>query len=111
MYNHYLTPNSKKYDCWQSSPPHNPALKAARSNHPGGVNLLFCDGHVAFAKDTVNLATWRAAGDASVRRGCLGGLLLTRPGRDPGGGLGPAGLSPREDRVRRGGHRFGERTQ
>src|SRR6185312_348085 len=34
LYNHYLTPNSKTYDCWQSSPPHDPAIKAARSNHP-----------------------------------------------------------------------------
>ena len=59
LYNHYLTPNSKTFDCWQSSPPHDPAIKAARSNHPGGVNLLFCDGHVAFAKDSVSLAVWR----------------------------------------------------
>jgi prepilin-type N-terminal cleavage/methylation domain-containing protein/prepilin-type processing-associated H-X9-DG protein len=59
LYNHYLTPNSKTYDCWQSSPPHDPAIKAARSNHPGGVNVLFCDGHVRFLKDSVNLATWR----------------------------------------------------
>ncbi|MBX6315469.1 MAG: DUF1559 domain-containing protein [Isosphaeraceae bacterium] len=60
LYNHYLTPNSKLYDCWQSSPPHNPAWKAARSNHPGGVNVLFCDGHVGFIKDAISLATWRA---------------------------------------------------
>ena len=59
LYNHYLTPNAKLYDCWQSSPPHNPAWKAARSNHPGGVNVLFCDGHVQFIKDAVSLATWR----------------------------------------------------
>jgi prepilin-type N-terminal cleavage/methylation domain-containing protein/prepilin-type processing-associated H-X9-DG protein len=60
LYNHYLTPNSKIIDCWQSSPPHDPAIKAARSNHPGGVNALFCDGHVQFIKDTVSLTTWRA---------------------------------------------------
>ena len=60
LYNHYLTPNSKTLDCWQSSPPHDPAIKAARSNHPGGVNVLFCDGHVLFIKDSVNIATWRA---------------------------------------------------
>ncbi|MFO0908617.1 MAG: DUF1559 domain-containing protein [Isosphaeraceae bacterium] len=60
IYNHYLTPNSRFFDCWQSSPPHNPAIKAARSNHPGGVNVLFCDGHVGFTKDTVSLAPWRA---------------------------------------------------
>ena len=60
LYNHFLTPNSKLPDCWQTSPPHDPAIKAARSNHPGGVNVLFCDGHVAFMKDTVALPTWRA---------------------------------------------------
>jgi prepilin-type processing-associated H-X9-DG protein len=59
LYNHYLTPNSKVYDCWQSSPPHDPAIKAARSNHSGGVNVLYCDGHVQFVKDSVNLTTWR----------------------------------------------------
>ena len=60
LYNHYLTPNSKLFDCWQSSPPHNPAIKAARSNHNGGVNVLYCDGHVAFIKDAISLSTWRA---------------------------------------------------
>ncbi len=60
LYNHYLTPNSKAWDCWQASPPHNPALKAARSNHPGGVSVLFCDGHVGFVKDSVALPAWRA---------------------------------------------------
>ena len=53
------------YDCWQSSPPHNPAIKAARSNHPGGVNALFCDGHVAFVKDSINVTTWRSLGTRS----------------------------------------------
>ena len=38
----------------------NPGWKAARSYHPGGVNLLFGDGHAAFVKDTVNPAVWRA---------------------------------------------------
>ena len=60
LYNHFLTPNSRLPDCWQASPPHDPALKAARSNHPGGVNVLFCDGHVGFLKNTVSLPTWRA---------------------------------------------------
>jgi prepilin-type N-terminal cleavage/methylation domain-containing protein/prepilin-type processing-associated H-X9-DG protein len=62
LYNHYLTPNSKLYDCWQSSPPHDPAIKAARSNHPGGVNVLYCDGHIQFAKDSISVTTWRALG-------------------------------------------------
>jgi prepilin-type N-terminal cleavage/methylation domain-containing protein/prepilin-type processing-associated H-X9-DG protein len=60
LYNHYATPNSKAFDCWTTSPPHNPAWKAARSLHPGGVNALFCDGHVQFVKDTVALPAWRS---------------------------------------------------
>ena len=60
LYNHYLPPNSRLYDCWQTSPPHDPAIKAARAMHPGGVNALFCDGHVGFVKDTIALPTWRA---------------------------------------------------
>ena len=51
------TPNANRPDCIVY---HNPGWKAARSYHPGGVNLLYCDGHVAFAKDTVNLRVWRA---------------------------------------------------
>jgi prepilin-type N-terminal cleavage/methylation domain-containing protein/prepilin-type processing-associated H-X9-DG protein len=65
LYNHYLAPNSRSYDCWQGSPPHNPAIKAARSRHAGGVNVLFCDGHVAFVKDSVSLVTWRAVSTRS----------------------------------------------
>jgi prepilin-type N-terminal cleavage/methylation domain-containing protein/prepilin-type processing-associated H-X9-DG protein len=57
LYNHYLTPNANRPDCIVY---HNPGWKAARSYHPGGVNLLFCDGHAAFIKDTMNPAIWRA---------------------------------------------------
>jgi prepilin-type N-terminal cleavage/methylation domain-containing protein/prepilin-type processing-associated H-X9-DG protein len=56
LYNHYLTPNANVYDCITY---HNPGWKAARSQHPGGVNLLFCDGHVAFIKDAVARSVWR----------------------------------------------------
>jgi prepilin-type N-terminal cleavage/methylation domain-containing protein/prepilin-type processing-associated H-X9-DG protein len=57
LYNHYLTPNSRRPDCIVY---HNPGWKAARSAHPGGVNLLYCDGHVAFVKDSVAPDVWRA---------------------------------------------------
>jgi prepilin-type processing-associated H-X9-DG protein len=32
------------------------------SYHPGGVNVLLADGHVAFIKDSVNQRTWWALG-------------------------------------------------
>jgi prepilin-type N-terminal cleavage/methylation domain-containing protein/prepilin-type processing-associated H-X9-DG protein len=55
-YNHYYTPNSTTLDCTNNG--RAAALTAARSLHPGGVNALFCDGHVQFVKNSVNLSTW-----------------------------------------------------
>ena len=57
-YNHYSTPNSATLDCLNSS--NNFGLKTARSRHSGGVNVLFCDGHVQFVANSVSLSTWRA---------------------------------------------------
>lgn len=37
-----------------------PWTQAARSNHPGGVHVAFCDGHVEFVNDEVAIAIWRA---------------------------------------------------
>jgi len=39
-----------------------PSYVAARSLHPGGVNVAMCDGSVRFASETIDLAAWRAAG-------------------------------------------------
>jgi prepilin-type processing-associated H-X9-DG protein len=38
------------------------AAITATSNHPGGVNAAFCDGSVAFVKDSVDLKTWWSLG-------------------------------------------------
>jgi prepilin-type N-terminal cleavage/methylation domain-containing protein/prepilin-type processing-associated H-X9-DG protein len=57
MYNHVNTPN--KRSC--IFPPGR-IMNTANSYHPGGVNLGMCDGSVRFAKDSVNLQTWRALG-------------------------------------------------
>jgi prepilin-type N-terminal cleavage/methylation domain-containing protein/prepilin-type processing-associated H-X9-DG protein len=38
-----------------------PRMMAARSRHsPGGVNAAFCDGHIVFISDNININTWRA---------------------------------------------------
>lgn len=37
-----------------------PWTQAARSNHPGGVHVAFCDGHVEFVNDEVAIDVWRA---------------------------------------------------
>jgi prepilin-type N-terminal cleavage/methylation domain-containing protein/prepilin-type processing-associated H-X9-DG protein len=37
----------------------------ASSHHPGGVNVLFCDGSVKFIKATIGLQTWWALGTRS----------------------------------------------
>jgi prepilin-type N-terminal cleavage/methylation domain-containing protein/prepilin-type processing-associated H-X9-DG protein len=59
LYNHILPPNSSVMDCVKHS---NPAIKTARSRHPGGVNVLLGDGSVRFLQNGVNLAMWQALG-------------------------------------------------
>jgi prepilin-type processing-associated H-X9-DG protein len=64
-YNHYLTPNSPKYDCVNNDPQAGytaSGWRGARSRHAGGVNLLLGDGSVRFVRDSVDPAAWRAAG-------------------------------------------------
>jgi prepilin-type processing-associated H-X9-DG protein len=64
-YNHYNTPN--KLSCvaansWGGPPGGYNDIITATSNHPGGVNVCFCDGSVRFVKDSVNIQTWWAIG-------------------------------------------------
>jgi prepilin-type N-terminal cleavage/methylation domain-containing protein/prepilin-type processing-associated H-X9-DG protein len=65
-YNHFYTPNSPNYDCVANLSLPGPqqytavGFKAARSNHPGGVNLLLADGAVRFVSNGIQPATWTA---------------------------------------------------
>jgi len=68
-FNHCMTPNSRVRDC--SFHPDDDdvftrtlqsGVFTARSDHPGGVNVLFMDGHARFNSDSIDLSTWRALG-------------------------------------------------
>ena len=76
-YLHLDTPNSSNPDCLGVYMCGEPATQpapcvgacgyqdshvTARSYHPGGVNVVFCDGHVSFYNDTVDLDVWHALG-------------------------------------------------
>jgi prepilin-type N-terminal cleavage/methylation domain-containing protein len=81
-YTSFLSPNSSEPDRMQSfancdsetadiqprcDNPTGPALEtrsmsAARSQHPGGVQVVMCDGSGKFVSDDVDLLIWRAAG-------------------------------------------------
>ena len=63
-------------------------LTTATSKHPGGVNLLMCDGSVRFVKDTVSVTTWRALGSRNLGEVISARLVLTdqRPRCTPRGG-------------------------
>jgi prepilin-type N-terminal cleavage/methylation domain-containing protein/prepilin-type processing-associated H-X9-DG protein len=58
LYDHGYVPNSPLWDCIATG--YN--WKAARSNHPGGVNLLLADGSVRFVGNSVDPITWHALG-------------------------------------------------
>ncbi|AMV23815.1 putative major pilin subunit [Gemmata sp. SH-PL17] len=59
LYNNVRTPNSPLMDCVQHS---NPAWKAARSRHTGGVNACLADGSVRFVTNSIAPQSWAAAG-------------------------------------------------
>src|SRR5207253_9483117 len=64
-YNHYYTPNSKKFDCIANDPTMtyiSVGYRAARSRHPGGVNVLLADGSVRFVRDSIPAPMWLALG-------------------------------------------------
>jgi prepilin-type N-terminal cleavage/methylation domain-containing protein/prepilin-type processing-associated H-X9-DG protein len=58
LYNHYYPPNAPQWDCLNTA--QQKALTAARSRHPGGIQVLACDGSVRFTADTIDLAAWHA---------------------------------------------------
>ena len=68
-YNHFVTPNGLSCvsaNSWGGPPGGFNDAITATSNHPGGVNVGFCDGSVKFIKDTVGYTTWWAIGSRNL---------------------------------------------
>ena len=61
-YLHTQVPNGPVPDCLLSAIRTAPGLATARSDHPGGVNVVMGDGSVRFVVDTIAQAAWRALG-------------------------------------------------
>ncbi|MBI3837980.1 MAG: DUF1559 domain-containing protein [Planctomycetia bacterium] len=71
MYNHIRPPNDPGIDC-RGGIPHSTKTDAlwrslslnvaAHSRHPEGVHALFCDGHVQFVGNAINVMVWQAMG-------------------------------------------------
>lgn len=60
LYNHVLPPNEPS--CRNTTKSEIAAAVTASSQHPGGVNCLFMDGHVRFIKQSIAVPAWRAIG-------------------------------------------------
>ncbi len=58
LYNHALPPNAAESDCTNAT--QQTGRIAARSRHPGGVNVLFADGAVRLVTGAVEVDVWRA---------------------------------------------------
>ena len=71
LYNHIMPPNSRS--CTNGVLVDQGAWTAA-SNHDGGVNTLFADGHAAFITSTISRPVWRAIGTRAGNESVSDGL-------------------------------------
>jgi prepilin-type N-terminal cleavage/methylation domain-containing protein/prepilin-type processing-associated H-X9-DG protein len=68
MGNMLVPPNPKTPNCSLSAANNNnqPGVYGLSSRHPGGANVLFCDGSVKFLKDSTNIQTIWALGSRAA---------------------------------------------
>ncbi len=77
MYNHIRPPNDTIGPDCRGGEPHSTKNVplwdvlshnvTTHSRHMGGVNSLFCDGHIQFINNSINLTTWQALGSRNGR--------------------------------------------
>lgn len=63
LYNHQFLPNSSEWDCTNAT--QQKGMFAARSEHPGGVQIVRCDSGVSFVDYSIDLTTWKASATRS----------------------------------------------
>lgn len=62
LYNHAQAPNGPIPDAIYANSLAARGMTTARSNHPGGVNVLMSDGSCRFVQESINQAVWRGLG-------------------------------------------------
>ncbi len=62
FYTHAQAPNGIIPDCLQGALKTPTGVSTARSQHPGGVNVLMADASVRFVGETITQAVWRGLG-------------------------------------------------
>lgn len=62
LYNHAQVPNGEVPDCLSPQAITAKGMSTARSLHPGGVNVLMCDGSCRFVVETISQPVWRGLG-------------------------------------------------
>lgn len=65
LYNHAWPPNAVAIDCLNGT--QQKGQLAARSLHTGGVQVGFCDGHVEFVSQTIDITLWQSRATRSLQ--------------------------------------------